>query len=183
MLARRVIKLKKPPVQERRVIKLKKAPEERRVIKLKKGLPLPVHPPSVYMTPTMEAFEVIREYCATNDEPVSQADIKWYYDEIEREKAEAKAFWDEHSVTWARFQAFSSGVSEGEIWAAEEAAKKVEKKRPITQADIGEMPPYGTREFWSWCHKRKQLKLQKEAAIIAAGGTVPQVKKPKAPKL
>ena len=28
-------------------------------------------------------------------------------------------------------------------------------------------------EFWAWCHKRKKFKEQKEAAVIAAGGTVP----------
>jgi hypothetical protein len=40
------------------------------------------------------------------------------------------------------------------------------------------MPAYGSPEFWSWCRKRKQIRLEKEAAIIAAGGTV-KVKKTK----
>jgi hypothetical protein len=38
---------------------------------------------------------------------------------------------------------------------------------------------HATKDFWSWCHKRKKLKEQKEAAIIAAGGKVKE-KKPKA---
>ena len=46
------------------------------------------------------------------------------------------------------------------------------------------MPTQGTPEFWAWCMKRKKLRLQKEAEIIAAGGTVPAAKpkKPKVPK-
>jgi hypothetical protein len=61
------------------------------------------------------------------------------------------------------------------------AAKQQEKKLPILESDIGPMPAYGTGEFWAWCHKRKQLKLQKEAAIIAAGGTITPAK-PKKPR-
>jgi hypothetical protein len=38
------------------------------------------------------------------------------------------------------------------------------------------MPDYGTKEFWAWCHKRKKLKEQKDAAIIAAGGVVKEKK-------
>jgi hypothetical protein len=58
-----------------------------------------------------------------------------------------------------------------------------EKKKPIKETDLGPMPSYGTQEFWAWCMKRKKIRLQKEAEIIAAGGTVTvKPKKPKAPK-
>jgi len=39
--------------------------------------------------------------------------------------------------------------------------------------DLGPMPTYGSSEFWAWCRKRKEIRLQKEAEIIAAGGTIP----------
>jgi hypothetical protein len=52
------------------------------------------------------------------------------------------------------------------------AAKQKVKAMPIREEDIGPMPPYGTGEFWAWCHKRKKLKEQKDAA----GGTVPEKK-------
>ena len=69
-------------------------------------------------------------------------------------------------------EAVARGATDDEIWMAEAKAKLTEKKKPLTEADLGEMPAYGSPEFWAWCRKRKQIRLEKEAAIIAAGGTV-----------
>jgi hypothetical protein len=64
--------------------------------------------------------------------------------------------------------------------AVYEKAKKEEKKKPLSEGDLGEKPPFGTPEFWAWARKSKQLRLQKEAAIIAAGGEIKKGKKAKA---
>jgi hypothetical protein len=72
------------------------------------------------------------------------------------------------------------GDNEWTIQLAENAARQKVKALPIQESDLGPMPEYGTKEFWAWCSKRKKLKEQKDAAIIAAGGTVKQAKpKPK----
>ena len=77
-----------------------------------------------------------------------------------------------------------SGVTEEERFVAEQEAKKNEPVKPPSD-DLGPMPEYGSGEFWAWCRKRKQIRLAKEAAIIAAGGTVPpeKPKKPRAKKV
>jgi hypothetical protein len=79
-------------------------------------------------------------------------------------------------------EAICRGVTEEELIQIETAASVGVAPRPPTEADLGPMPAYGTGEFWAWCAKRKQIRLAKEAAIIAAGGTVPppKVKKVKA---
>jgi hypothetical protein len=168
-------------VKLKRVLKLKKTETEvkpKKVFVLK-GLPIPPPPaPGVYVTKAMEAFENIREYCIMNNQPISQADIKWYHDELALEKKEMDEFWERCSVTKAVHDAIARGEDMDGILLAEAKAKLTEKKEPLKESDIGEMPAHGTREFWAWCMKRKQLRLQNEAAIVAAGGTVP-VKKVK----
>ena len=157
----------------------------KRSIKIKKGLPVPPPPAAgVYITKAMEAFEAMREYYETRDLPIPDEDIKWYHEELVREEAEMKAFWDDCCVTRAVMEAVARGATDDEIWMAEAKAKLTEKKKPLTEADLGEMPAYGSPEFWAWCRKRKQIRLEKEAAIIAAGGTVnvPKARKPKAQK-
>ena len=102
---------------------------------------------------------------------VPEEEIKHYYAELEREKKEHTEFWSQHgcSVTMAVLLAAANGE---DLDIAQAKAKLVEKKKVITEDSIGEMPAYGTPEFWAWCRRRKELRLQKEAAIIAAGGTV-----------
>jgi hypothetical protein len=56
------------------------------------------------------------------------------------------------------------------------AARQKVKALPVREEDIGPMPDYGTKDFWAWCHKRKKLKEQKNAAIIAAGGKIKEKK-------
>jgi hypothetical protein len=199
MAAKRVIKVKNPmglaqpepqeQPQEQPQAQAEPEPQpqkQKRSIKVKKGLPVPPpQSPNAPYSKAAEAFEMIREYYAERDEPIPDEDIKWFHEEIKREEAETTHFWEDCNVTKAIIDAAARGATEDEIWIAEAAAKLIEKKRPLTQSDIGEMPEYGTREFWAWCNKRKQLRLEKEAAIIAAGGTVkPQKeKKPKVPKV
>jgi hypothetical protein len=170
------------PVQE--VLPQAAAQEKpKRSIKIKKGLPVPPPPAAgVYVTKAMEAFEAMREYYETRDLPIPDDDIKWYHEELAREEAEMKAFWDDCCVTKAVMEAVARGATDDEIWMAEAKAKLTEKKKPLTEADLGEMPAYGSPEFWAWCRKRKQIRLEKEAAIIAAGGTV-KAQKPKAKKV
>jgi hypothetical protein len=77
---------------------------------------------------------------------------------------------------------YLAGKTEEERELAEQEAKKKEPVKELAADDPGPMPEYGTKEFWAWCWRRKAIRLAKEAAIIAAGGTVPpaKVKKPKA---
>jgi len=204
-MATRVIKLKKlvqvtlqPTLQQalesdktvKRVIKLKKVtPDEPvkqpRIIKIS-SLPVPPIPgPSDHVTKAMEAFESIREYYTRRGLRIPQSDIKWFYEEQKREKAEYDEFWTRCAATKAFIDGTLSGQDDWTISLAMKAAREAEKKMPILETDIGPMPDYGTQAFWAWCHKRKKLKEQKEAAIIAAGGTIPlpkaaKQKKPKA---
>jgi hypothetical protein len=182
---KKVLKLKKPvaalvaplvaplvPVQ----------PKPKKVLILQKGLPVPPIPTGL-LTKAMEAFESIREYYESRDEPIPQADIKWLYSELEQEKKDDEAFWANCSVTKAYLDAVFRGCTDDEIDIAMAKAQIEEKKKPIKETDLGPMPSYGTQEFWAWCMKRKKIRLQKEAEIIAAGGTVTvKPKKPKAPK-
>ena len=165
-----------------------KAPSaQKKAIILKKNLlPLPpVPPPTAHLTKTMEAFEAMREYYAALGQEPTQADIRWYLDELEVEKKELDAFWLENKVTKVVIDAICRGASLEEIMDVETAAMSGVVPRQMTDADLGPMPAYGTGEFWAWCAKRKKIRLEKEAAIIAAGGTVPAPKKrvPKAPKV
>jgi hypothetical protein len=203
-MATRVIKLKKlvqvilqPTLQPalephktlKRVIKLKKITQDEpvkqpRIIKIS-SLPVPPIPgPSQRMTKAMEAFESIREYYTNRGLRIPQSDIKWFYEEQKREKAEYDEFWARCAATKAFIDGTLSGQDDWTISLAMKVAREAEKKMPVLETDIGPMPDHGTQAFWAWCHKRKKLKEQKEAAIIAAGGTVPlpkkKQKKPKA---
>lgn len=184
---KKVIKLKKAvPVPEvpQEVPEVTLDAPKKKVLKLKKNLlPLPPIPPeTAHLTKTMEAFEAIREYYATLGQEPTQSDIAWYHAELEAEKKELDAFWSENKVVKVVLEAICRGVTEEELIQIETAASVGVAPRPPTEADLGPMPAYGTGEFWAWCAKRKQIRLAKEAAIIAAGGTVPppKVKKVKA---
>lgn len=141
---------------------------------------MPPEPPfGIAVTLTQEAFEGIRDYYAVRHEPIPQCDIKWYYDQIEEDKKEMADFWSYCTETLATAEAVLRGEDELGIMMAAAAAKKIQKKRPINESEIGEMPSYGTPEFWAWCRKRKQLRLQKEAAQSAAETLDPKVSRPK----
>jgi hypothetical protein len=155
----------------------------------KPRLPIPPIPgPSDLITKAIEAFESIREYYSGRGLPIPQSDIKWFHAELAQEKKEFDEFWARCASTKACIDGTLRGDDDWTITLAMNAARQAEKKMPILETDIGPMPDYGTGEFWAWCHKRKKLKEQKEAAIIAAGGTVPvpkaqkqkAAKKPKA---
>ena len=127
-----------------------------------------------------EAFLLVRDYYESKGTCVTEEDIQWYKEELERERKEVAAFWEDCSVTKACLDAFTRGETEEVLNAVYEKAKKEEKKKPLAEGDLGEKPPFGTPEFWAWARKSKQLRLQKEAAIIAAGGEVKKGKKAKA---
>jgi hypothetical protein len=188
----RVIKIKKlvplPVLQSvKRVIKLKKSAciqpvAQRRIIKIS-NLPIPPLPePGIQLTKAMEAFESIREYYMLRNMQIPQSDIKWYHQELAQEKKEYDDFWARCASTKACIEGTLRGDDDWTITLAMNAARQAEKKMPILEADIGPMPEYGTGEFWAWCRKRKLLKQQKEAAIIAAGGTLPLPKVARAVK-
>jgi hypothetical protein len=192
---KKVIKLKKvvpvqhvPKASEVSVIQeLSEVPQEapkKKVLKLKKNLlpTPPIPPPTAHLTKTMEAFEAIREYYATIGQEPTQSDIAWYHAELEAEKKELDTFWSENKVVKIVLEAICRGATEEELNEIETAASRGVAPRPPTEADLGPMPAHGTGEFWAWCAKRKRIRLAKEAAIIAAGGTVPppKVKKVKA---
>jgi hypothetical protein len=154
--------------------KIAKEPVKRvlskKVIKL---LPIPDPPaPGIYVTKAMEAFEAIREYYKLRNMVIPQDDIKWFHEELVKEKKEFDEFWQKCLVTKVVMEGILRGDDEWTIQLAENAAKQKVKAMPVQESDIGPMPEYGTKDFWAWCHKRKKLKEQKEAAIIAAGGTI-----------
>jgi hypothetical protein len=196
-MATRVIKLKKriPEINLQSVEKIIKLTNDhiqpvlnaepvnsRRVIKISKYIVPPIPGPSVHLTMAMEAFESIREYYTQRGLRIPQSDIKWYYQELAEEKKEYDAFWTRCAATKACIDGTLRGDDNWTIDLAVNAARQAEKKLPIQESDIGPMPEYGSGEFWAWCRKRKLLKEQKEAAIIAAGGTVPVAKVQKAVK-
>ena len=163
----------------RRVLKSKKAVTEVQVVRrvLISKLPVPPIPgPHQSLTPAMEAFESIREFCALNNIPIKQSDIKWYLEELKREKQEMDAFWTKCAVTKATIDSIYRGDDEWTMALAINEAKQKAKDVPLTDTDLGPMPAFKTPEFWAWCHKRKKLRLQKEAEIIAKGGSVPKKK-------
>jgi hypothetical protein len=158
-------------------------PKPRRILG-KPRLPIPPIPgPSDIQTKAMEAFESIREYYTQRGLPIPQSDIVWFNAELKREKDEYDEFWARCASTKACIEGTLRGDDDWTITLAMNAARQLEKKMPILDTDIGPMPDYGTVEFWAWCHKRKKLKEQKEAAIIAAGGTVPVPKQKKVAKV
>jgi hypothetical protein len=196
MQPRRVFKTKTPdeplapePVPiKRRVIKTKKPDEptlaepiaqpiavKKRIIKTKKTeqlLPIITEP----ITLAKQAFLNIIDYYKVKNLPVPAEDIKWYEEELLREKKEDDEFWERCAVTKACMEGVLRGDNEWTIQLAENAARQKVKALPIQESDLGPMPEYGSKEFWAWCSKRKKLKEQKDAAIIAAGGTVKQAK-------
>jgi hypothetical protein len=156
--------LQESPVKAKRVLKSKKS-ENKPIIKLKNSL-LPVPPPpapGIYVTKVMEAFEAMREYYESRDWPIPQADIKWYNEELEREKKEDEEFWAYCAVTKATMDGVLRGDDDWTIQLAENEARQKVKALPIKQEDIGPMPEYGTKDFWAWCNKRKKFKEQREA--------------------
>ena len=186
------------PVQEKKktILKVKKVPvlapvavptpvavqepvqeKKKTILKLKKKVP-PPPAPGVYITKAMEAFEAIREYYTLRGQQIPDADIKWYEDELIQEKKEMDEFWERCAETKANFDCIIRGDDEWATALAINAARQKVKALPIQEGDIGPMPEYGTKDFWAWCHKRKKLKEQKDAAIVAAGGVVKE-KKPK----
>jgi hypothetical protein len=171
---KKTIKIKKSPVQQEAV--QEENVQVKRVIKLKKSLPIPrVNPFPV--SNTEEAFEILREYYSEKEEPIPQSDLKWYYDALEQDKKDMEKLWIENPTMKAMLDSVEQGYTDEQRLVAEQEAKK--KEPPKAADDIGPMPEYGSKEFWIWCHKRKALRLAKEAAIIAAGGTVPPPKLPK----
>lgn len=167
MIQRRVLVSKKPlPAPG-------PTPTVRRILKGKPLITIPPIPsPHTSLTPAMEAFEAIRHYCSTNGLPIQQSDINWYHAELKREQAEMDAFWERCAITKAGFDSFARGDDEWAAALALNTAKQKVKAMPIQESDIGPMPPMKSKEFWAWCALRKKLRLQKEAAIIAAGGVV-----------
>jgi hypothetical protein len=179
---KKVLKLKKPvapvaPLVAPLVPLVQEKPKK--VITLK-GLPVPPIPTGP-LTKAMEAFEELREYYSSRDEPIPQSDIKWFLTELEQEKKADAEFWADCSITKVCLDGFLKGATDDELDIAVAKAQIEEKKKPIKETDLGHTPSYGTPEFWAWCHKKKRLRLQKEAEIIAAGGTVPP-EKPKKPR-
>lgn len=183
-----MMKIVETPKKEKKVYKLKNQPsvadlteieeiteslaklhveKKNPVIKLKKPL-LAVPPPPPYgyaITKAGEAFEALREYYETRDEPIPQSDLRWYQQELEQEKKDHIEFWSYCAITEAIMEATMRGITdEIALMKIEMEAKKRQKTLPIRESDIGPMPSYGTPEFWSWCRKRKQLKEQKEAS-------------------
>ena len=158
------------PTEVKPEVKPDVKPKPKKVFTLKKPDPVyTITDPELFAT---EAFIILRDYCASQGKTVTKEDIQWYQDELEREKKELAGFWDKCSVTKACLDAFAKGSSEEELEKVEKLAKLTEKKEPLTKDTLGEKPPFGTPEFWAWARKSKQLRLQEEAAIIAAGGTV-----------
>lgn len=120
-----------------------------------------------------EAFENLREWRITHDEAITQEDLKWYYGELENEKQEATNYFTTNPGYKVLIDSVLQGYNDEQLAAAESV---VRKNAPETPDDPGPMPVYGSKEFWAWCHKRKMIRLKKEAAIIAAGGTVKKKK-------
>jgi len=108
---------------------------------------------------------VIQEYYEAVEEPIPRSEIQWYIDELKREKCADDEFWENCAITKAYLDAYISGE---DIEIAMAKARIAEKKKPIKASDIGPMPPHGSPEFWAWCRKRKQFRLQEEAKTKAA---------------
>ena len=123
-------------------------------------------------TQTGVIFEEIRTWRLNHGEKITKEDLTWYYDALEQEKKDQEKFLEDNPTIKEMLLAVEKGKTDEERDAAE---KKVRKAVP---EELGPMPAYGTGEFWAWCRRRKEIRLAAEAAIIAAGGTVP-VKKGK----
>lgn len=177
-----LIKLGKPlpvPIPEAVTIQEPVQPKKKTIIKLKKQVVVPPPPaPGVYVTKAMEAFEAIREYCLLNNVSITDEHVKWYQEELLQEKKEMDEFWERCAETKVNMECVLRGDDDWTTDLAINAARQKVKTLPIQEGDIGPMPEYGTKDFWAWCHKRKKLKEQKEAVIVAAGGVIKE-KKPK----
>ena len=177
------LKVKKDPVDELteslQGLEIGPKVQVKKLIKVKKGLPVPPVNPCP-MSQTAEAFEILREYHNERDEPIPQDDLKWYYEALEQDKKDEEQYWVANPTIKAMLDSVEQGLDDEQRLAAEQEAKKREPVKPQTD-DLGPMPEYGSGEFWAWCRKRKAIRLAKEAAIIAAGGTVPP-EKPKKPR-
>lgn len=167
MSTKRVIKIKKTVAAG--LDELPTVPIVPKVFKIKKSLPVPPPPPhGLALTLASEAFEALREYRADHDEPISNDDIVWFQAELDAEKKDHDEFWSRCGVTKALMEATINGITdEVALMKIELDAKAAQKKLPIRKEDIGPMPTHGTPEFWAWCHKRKKLRLQEEAAAAA----------------
>jgi len=173
-----ILKLNKKPEVKSDQVTIAEPVKKKTILKLNKKVP-PPPAPGVYVTKAMEAFEAIREYYTIRGKQIPDSDIKWYEQELIQEKKEFDEFWERCAETKANMECVFRGDDEWTTELAINAARQKVKALPIQEGDIGPMPDYGTKDFWAWCHKRKKLKEQKEAAIIAAGGKVKE-KKPKA---
>jgi hypothetical protein len=132
--------------------------------------------PPVNLCPTTlleEAFENVREWRINHGETLTQEDLKWYYKEVEDEKEAATKYFTENPGYKVLIDSVLQGYNDEQLAAAESI---VRKNAPEAPEDPGPMPEYGSKEFWAWCRKRKEIRLKKEAAIIAAGGTVKKKK-------
>jgi len=123
--------------------------------------------PSVDLsTATGQIFEEIRTWRLNHGEKITKEDLAWYYDALEQEKKDYEKFLEDNPTIREMLVAVAQGKTDEERADAE---KKVRKE----SSDLGPMPVYGSGEFWAWCRRRKEIRLAEEAAIIAAGGTVP----------
>jgi hypothetical protein len=161
------------------VVPVAKAKKTFKVKKADAVAPVPAYTITDPESRATEAFLLVRDYYESKGTCVTEEDIQWYKEELERERKEVAEFWEDCSVTKACLDAFTRGETEEIMNAVYEKAKKEEKKKPLAEGDLGEKPPFGTPEFWAWARKSKQLRIQKEAAA-AAGGDVKKGKKAKA---
>ena len=123
-------------------------------------------------TESGQIFEQMRIWRVNHGEEITKEDVAWYNEALEQEKKDNEKFLDDNPTIREMLNAVAQGKTDEE---RDEAEKKVRKALP---EELGPMPSYGSSEFWAWCRRRKEIRLEKEAAIIAAGGTI-EVKKTK----
>ena len=175
---RRVIKFKKNTAVPLEQVVEQVKPVERRVIKFKKPTGLEVPVLKEPFTKAMEAFHALCEYYSIRGMKVPQEDIKWYLEELEKEKKDLQVFWDTCPLTWTMMNAVVTGEDEN---IAYKRGLELERKLP---KKLGPMPIYGTPDFWAWFQLKKKIQKEAEDKIIAEGGTLPppKIKKPRKPK-
>ena len=164
--AKRVLKLKKTaavaePEPEPAAVAAAE-PAKKRALKVKKASPLPPPPTTneACWDKETEIIESVRLYYAEREEPIPAAEVDFLMKMLEHMKTEDPAAPPQ--------------------WAIDAQKAIEEREGADPYRDLGPMPSYGTKEFWAWCWKRKALKAKHEAAIIAAGGTLPVKKGKKA---
>ena len=177
--AKRVIKLKKTaaveiaevPVAEAPVVEapvveapapVADVPVKKRALKMKKAAPLPPPPTrdEACWDKETDIIESVRRYYEEREEPIPATEVDFLFKMLEHMKTEDPAAPPQWLVD------------------AQKAIEEREGADPYR--DLGPMPPHGTKEFWAWCWKRKALKAKHDAAILAAGGTLPVKKGRKA---